>query len=107
GVAAFLLLYLVARALLDRSALRSLGLNSARLAGTLAAGALLTAIQAAPYLESLRHGSYLPATVQDLKLSHLATLLFPHLFGDSPLSMAAAGNGITPRIAGLVHVGLA
>jgi len=107
GVAAFLLFYLVARHLLDGGKALTLGGNLLRFSGVLAGGTLIAAVQAIPYLESLVHGSYESAASTPLLWTHFATLLFPHLFGGDPASMAEAANAITPRVAGLVHVGVA
>ena len=107
GIAAFLLCYLLARHLLDRSGSMLMANDAMRLGAVLMAGALLTAVQFLPYLETLLHGSYESTAAGPLRWTHLAALIFPHLFGGDAASMTAAATGATPRLVGLVHVGIA
>lgn len=107
GVALFLLAYLLARHLLDGAPARAFVRRGTALTGVLLAGAGLALVQVVPYLETLRQGAYAPGAVAPLAWTHFAALLFPHLFGGDPQSVAEAGNAATPRLLGLIHVGIA
>ncbi len=108
GMLIVTLLFIVARNLLGRRGYVQLFASISTYVIAMVVGAALCGIQILPFYEfvqeSARLGNLEP--VVDVKLTHIAALFLPHLFGESPYALAEDALSAQARIALLIHVGI-